>query len=458
MELLTLLNFDKFRPEDVSCLVRLPTRSAAVSVLVLWTAHQQPNPLHEETGQFREEAINENLPGSRWGAILDLPAEAVTRIRVCAVNCLGRGDWSHEELEVTTTRAKQPGSKIRNVLAKGVQTCANCANPMSKEPGEAAYAQLVCRSVFQPDCKHGPFCPKCRERVAQKVLSCCVCRGLIESWRQVTTRKIPIHSQSQNNRVSEHTSVSEHTNSVVAMSWANAHVARLAEKAPPEDICGLVVVCSWPMPQPVLEQYELFREKLAAAMPKEAYVYPGTTLHCTICTLRAFTSGRMESSEKQRSSESWSKILDAARRDPGWPTGPVALKMGRPTLEGSAGIFRYEDTAGTIAAMRKALRAAIIAAGGEPAEGGGDRSKAKPPSGTPEGEPAPHIPDIVHSTVLRWTAEPADRAAAQEAFAQVAESWEPVEIIATAPRAVFEDIPYMHIPDDAEHTWWRSSA
>ena len=22
-------------------------------VLVLWTAHQQPNPLHEETGQFR---------------------------------------------------------------------------------------------------------------------------------------------------------------------------------------------------------------------------------------------------------------------------------------------------------------------------------------------------------------------------------------------------------------------
>ena len=34
----------------------------------------------------------------------------------------------------------------------------------------------------------------------------------------------------------------------------------------------------------------------------------------------------MESSEKQRSSESWSKILDAARRDPGWPTGGLAAR------------------------------------------------------------------------------------------------------------------------------------
>ncbi|CAE7236160.1 unnamed protein product [Symbiodinium natans] len=170
-------------------------------VLVLWTAHQQPNPLHEETyilswkvgggkgSAWQEEAITENLcteiggARDRWGAILDLPEEAVTRIRVCAVNHLGRGEWSHEEVEVTTTRAK-PGSKIRVVLAKGVRTCTQCANPIGKEPGAVAYAQLVCRSVFHPDCKHGPFCPKCRERVAQKVLPCCVCRGLIESWRQ----------------------------------------------------------------------------------------------------------------------------------------------------------------------------------------------------------------------------------------------------------------------------------
>ncbi|CAE7195087.1 unnamed protein product, partial [Symbiodinium pilosum] len=172
-----------------------------------------------------------------------------------------------------------------------------------------------------------------------------------------------------------------------------------------------------------------------------AYVYPGHTLHCTVCTLRAFLAGPMSPELRQSTAESWSRILDAARKDAAWPTGPIVLKMGRPTLEGSAGIFRYEDTAGAVAAMRKALRGAILAAGGEPAEGGGDRSRAKPPSGTPEGEPAPHIPDIVHSTVLRWTAEPADRAAAQEAFARVAESWEPLEIVATAPRAVFEDIP-----------------
>mmetsp|Transcript_39630 Transcript_39630/g.88793 ORF Transcript_39630/g.88793 Transcript_39630/m.88793 type:complete len:287 (-) Transcript_39630:105-965(-) len=171
-------------------------------VLVLWTAHHQANPCHEETyvvawqsnGEkpvWQEEAVTENLceqiggAHDRWGAILDLPDEAVTRIRVCAVNRLGRGDWSREEIEVTTTRAKHPGARIRLVLAKGVQACANCSNPMSKKPGEAAYAELVCRSVFEPDCKHGPFCLKCRERVAQKVLPCCVCRGLIQTWRQV---------------------------------------------------------------------------------------------------------------------------------------------------------------------------------------------------------------------------------------------------------------------------------
>merc|ERR1711879_116281 len=95
--------------------------------------------------------------------------------------------------------------------------------------------------------------------------------------------------------------------------------------------------------------------------------------------------------------------------------------------EGSAGIFRYVDVDGAIARMRSCLHEAIEAAGGAPAVGV-DASKARLLPGSPEGDPPPHIPDIVHSTALRWKAEPADCDAAREAFARVAADWEPLDI------------------------------
>ncbi|CAJ1335371.1 unnamed protein product [Effrenium voratum] len=183
-----------------------------------------------------------------------------------------------------------------------------------------------------------------------------------------------------------------------------------------------------------------------------AYIYPAETLHCTICTLRAFTAGPLEPDAMSR----WRPVLDAARALPTWPQGAFRLKMGPPTLEGAAAIFRFEDD-GAIAAMRSSLREAICSAGGVAAEGC-DRSKAKPLPGTAEGDPPPHLPDIVHSTVLRWTAEPSesDLEAARAAFAST--SWEPLEVAVSTAKAVIEDIPYMHIPDDPAHTWWRWDA
>eukprot|EP00443_Scrippsiella_acuminata_P101021 CAMPEP_0115704324 /NCGR_PEP_ID=MMETSP0272-20121206/69597_1 /TAXON_ID=71861 /ORGANISM="Scrippsiella trochoidea, Strain CCMP3099" /LENGTH=96 /DNA_ID=CAMNT_0003145299 /DNA_START=23 /DNA_END=309 /DNA_ORIENTATION=- len=75
-------------------------------------------------------------------------------------------------------------------------------------------------------------------------------------------------------------------------SWANPTVDRLAkDEVPAGEFCGLVVNCSWPMPADVVARYEAFRGELVAAMPAEAYIYPASTLHCTACTLKAFTSG-----------------------------------------------------------------------------------------------------------------------------------------------------------------------
>ena len=62
----------------------------------------------------------------------------------------------------------------------------------------------------------------------------------------------------------------------------------------------------------------------------------------------------------------------------------------------------------------------------------------------------------MHSTALRWKAVPKDAAEARQAFEVAASTWEPLDITVPSARAVFEDIPYMHIPDDEARIWWVS--
>mmetsp|Transcript_17524 Transcript_17524/g.56506 ORF Transcript_17524/g.56506 Transcript_17524/m.56506 type:complete len:256 (+) Transcript_17524:97-864(+) len=249
----------------------------------------------------------------------------------------------------------------------------------------------------------------------------------------------------------------------MATRWDNAIIARLAAgDRCTDDFCGAVLVCSWPMPPEVALAYAKLSASLRAALPPEAYIYPASTLHCTVATLRAFTGGPLDADARRRLVAAWTPVLEAARRAPEWPKGEFQLRMGPPTLEGAAGIFRYEDSDGAVWAMRRCLEAAIVAAGGVPAIGGGDRSSAKPlPSFAVA--PPPHLPDIVHSTAVRWSAEPPDREAAHAAFGRVAASWAPLDITVQGARAVFESTPYMHMPYGDEdgagaHVFWEEDA
>ena len=246
------------------------------------------------------------------------------------------------------------------------------------------------------------------------------------------------------------------------MPWANSTVARLAAgdlASLSDEFCGAVLICSWPMPAEVIEAYEAFSTKLKAVMPPEAYIYPAKTLHCTVLTLRAFPGGPLDAAARDALVEAWRPVLVAARANPSWPSGDFTLRMGKPTLEGAAGIFRYEDVDGAIGKMRECLRVAIIDAGGIPAIGGGDRSQARP---LPKFnvQPAPHLPDIVHSTALRWSAEPTSTDAALAAFTEVAADWKPLDIKVRSTRAVLESTPFMHMPYNdtqaSEHGFWRS--
>jgi len=244
--------------------------------------------------------------------------------------------------------------------------------------------------------------------------------------------------------------------------WSDTFVARLkAGDLCVDEACGLVLVCSWPMPSTVQHAHDALRARLAATLPPEAYIYPASTLHCTVATLRAFHAGPLDAAKRRELVEAWTQVLATARAAPKWPAGPFRLRMGMPTFEGSAGIFRYDDIDGAIVAMRECLKTAITAAGGVAAEGVGDRSACRPPSSMPAGEPAPHLPTIVHSTVVRWAAEPQDRAAASTGFESAAKDWTPLEFtVEDGAVAVFESSPYMHMPiSDAgvqQLIWWTS--
>ena len=140
------------------------------------------------------------------------------------------------------------------------------------------------------------------------------------------------------------------------MPWANPTVARLAQDdLCGDDYCGGVLICSWPMPPEVLEAYTAFATRLKAELPPEAYVYPASTLHCTVLTLRAFTGGPLDADARHKLVEAWKPVLATARASASWPTGEFRLRMGPPTLEGAAGIFRYEDSDGAISRMRECL-------------------------------------------------------------------------------------------------------
>mmetsp|Transcript_2212 Transcript_2212/g.3780 ORF Transcript_2212/g.3780 Transcript_2212/m.3780 type:complete len:253 (+) Transcript_2212:46-804(+) len=241
--------------------------------------------------------------------------------------------------------------------------------------------------------------------------------------------------------------------------WCDPYVVQLANKTvQPGDCCGLVVICSWPMPSAVVESYVQFKTRLSEVMPSEAYIYPAEALHITVATLRSFHGPHLDAAAQENRRMVWTPVLAAARAMPSWPTSSFRVKMMKPTFEGSAVIFRYADVDGAVESMRKCIIQAISDAGGVAAIGGGDRSQGRPPLGGAADDPPPHVPNILHSTALRWAAEPTDRDAAKAAFASVADTWEPVEVHVQGARAVFEDAPYMHIPEDASHVWWESDA
>mmetsp|Transcript_16378 Transcript_16378/g.34222 ORF Transcript_16378/g.34222 Transcript_16378/m.34222 type:complete len:278 (-) Transcript_16378:32-865(-) len=192
-------------------------RAQAVSesdLVLCWVARSPPsNPFHEEhyvcawclaedAGEapvrwhehetLEADNCGDDPDGGRRAALLErLPEGVQLRLRVCAQNRHGRGDWSEEvEIEMPTEQAamgaRHHGAKVlarSRVVASSGRRCLQCqrAQPLSKP---VAYASVECPPIFSRECPHGPFCARCRKAVSAQVLPACICRGLIGTWRE----------------------------------------------------------------------------------------------------------------------------------------------------------------------------------------------------------------------------------------------------------------------------------
>lgn len=140
------------------------------------------------------EPADEEGKGQRRTALLqDLPEGGAVRVRICAVSRCGRSEWCKEEIEVElleqeklTERQMAKGIGRSRLVASDGRLCIQCRTPQ-QTGSPLEFAVVACRPVIGGrDCPHGPFCSRCRRGVGAQVLPSCVCRGLIDTWREPT--------------------------------------------------------------------------------------------------------------------------------------------------------------------------------------------------------------------------------------------------------------------------------
>eukprot|EP01137_Pigoraptor_chileana_P032252 Opistho-2@21340 len=232
----------------------------------------------------------------------------------------------------------------------------------------------------------------------------------------------------------------------------DADVRALARDERPH-VWGITLTALWPAPEAFQEAYAAFRAALVERLGdagKSAYVYPQDALHVTVATLVSFrdsplsrpstTDAQQAMELRNRTIEAWRTALSNAFSVPIFDQAPFEVEIGRPILSPAAGYFSMSDVAGGISTIRDLVRRAtsdpVFQTSGcpQPAEKGNLS-----------------IPNIVHSTFLRFVSEPSDSDGFRKAFAECAEKWVPMRALVTGVTLTLEDAPFMHVPVDEKH-------
>ncbi|KAL7506141.1 hypothetical protein ACHAXN_003885 [Cyclotella atomus] len=239
------------------------------------------------------------------------------------------------------------------------------------------------------------------------------------------------------------------------------------------DYFGLVLVAGWPPNQMMDQAYQQFLDEVrscfhksdleSAVGPPNVYLYPTQCLHVTIATLHHVHKKRpdlgkdyyYELTEKYvdlvkaaSQCDAWPKCTNQVDRDGSVQSPPqMKLQLELVQLGQKAGILLWNDKSGYINAMRDCLQK----------------------EATQRGIQIDSIPNIIHSTFLRFAHEPihsgSGEAIQQKFQSIVIPKANAMFSVTSQPdsyvwddslcKLVCETMPYMHIPNDEEHVYLK---
>jgi len=171
------------------------------------------------------------------------------------------------------------------------------------------------------------------------------------------------------------------------------------------DVFGLVLVLLSPPPEELISFYSAFTKVLhqiftEAGISNDQYLlYDGDSLHCTVATFHSFM--RPYPSNPERATALWADVAMAAAELPGWPksnafAGTLKLQLREAKVHDSGvGVLYYDDTSGIVSQMRTCLRTYCNT---------GNNADIMQQYGT--NLAYLQVPNITHSTILRWRSAP----------------------------------------------------
>ncbi|CAM9609539.1 unnamed protein product [Pylaiella littoralis] len=187
-----------------------------------------------------------------------------------------------------------------------------------------------------------------------------------------------------------------------------------------------------------------------ASLDGEAnHTYDGEYTHCTLGTLSSFKNCRSvffhsSPADRSRIMDAWHQSLTAEFVRRGGLPPPFELVFRSLETSPAATFLKADDASNTVEVLRSAIKAAAEnpLLGDLSAELEKKYSKVHPDLCSIKD--AVHVPDIIHSTVMRVASQPSDAGRLAEGLADLSARWEPATVKVGEITLVYENHPYMH--------------
>ena len=200
-----------------------------------------------------------------------------------------------------------------------------------------------------------------------------------------------------------------------------------------EETYGLIVCALFHRPKPVsfASFYQRFTEQLRHSFDDDekqsVYIYPIAHLHITIATLISFKHLRPESPDE--CTRYWRACFEKLKQTS--QNKSIVLTLASIELSVAAGYFQFNDATNGFGRLRQSIRERCVPA---------------------EGQAPLNIPNIVHTSFLRFIKKPKEPRQLEEKFHRIArECFEPIRLDVDELCLALESRPYMHIDCDESH-------